>query len=87
MKLSTVYAVILEGIKPLQLVVQGSQAAEYKFEPLPVILQSLQWLFQKTIKGLEGEINGKHKHRVFPSLLQSLRAATGSLEEVMLPLL
>ena len=30
---------------------------------------------------------GKHKHRVFPSLLQSLQAATGSLEENVLPLL
>ena len=30
---------------------------------------------------------GEHKHRVFPSLLQSLWAATGSLEENMLPLL
>ena len=29
----------------------------------------------------------KHKQRVFPSLLQSLRAVTGSLEENMLPLL
>ena len=65
-------------------------------------------LFQKTIEGLEGKINGqalgaallhgcvcacpsgrtgKHKHRAFPSLWQSLRAATGSLEENMLLLL
>ena len=30
---------------------------------------------------------GKHKHRVFASLLQLLQAATGLLEENMLPLL
>ena len=30
---------------------------------------------------------GEHNHRAFPSLLQSLWAATGSLEENMLPLL
>ena len=30
---------------------------------------------------------GEHKHRAFPSRRQSLRAATGSLEENMLPLL
>ena len=30
---------------------------------------------------------GEHKHRAFPSRQQSLRAATGSLEENMLPLL
>ena len=30
---------------------------------------------------------GKHKHRVFPSLQQSLLVATGSLEENVLPLL
>ena len=29
----------------------------------------------------------EHKHRVFPSLWQSLLAATGSLEENVLPLL
>ena len=102
---------ILEAIKPLQLV---SQAAEFKFEskfeskfePLPVIWQSLRRLFQKTIEGLEGKINGQalgaalrhgwrrspgrtgeHKHRAFPSRQQSLRAATGLLEENMLPLL
>ena len=30
---------------------------------------------------------GEHKHRAFPSRQQSLLAATGSLEENMLPLL
>ena len=39
------------------------QAAEFKFESkfetLPVICQSLQRLFQKVIKGLEGKINGQ----------------------------
>ena len=30
---------------------------------------------------------GEHKHRAFPSRLQSLLAAAGSLEENMLPLL
>ena len=30
---------------------------------------------------------GEHKQRAFPSLLQSLQAATGSLEENMLPIL
>ena len=58
-KLHTVYAVILEAIKPLQLV---GQVAEFKFgskfEPLLVIWQSLQRLFQKVIdsEGLEGKI-------------------------------
>ena len=67
------------------------------------VLQSLRRLFQKVIEGLGGKINGQamgplsdsacagrtgeHKHRAFPSLGQSLRAATGSLEENMLPLL
>ena len=47
-------------IKPLQLV---GQVAEFKFEskfdPLPVIWQSLRRLFQKDIEGLEGKINGQ----------------------------
>ena len=30
---------------------------------------------------------GKHKHRVFPCLLQSLQAVTASLQEKVLPLL
>ena len=58
-KLHTVYAVISEAMKPLQLV---GHAAEFKFEsklePLLVILQSLRRLFQKVIKGLESKING-----------------------------
>ena len=49
---------ILEAIKPLQLI---GQAAEFEYEskcePLPVIWRSLQRLFQKVIKGLEGKIN------------------------------
>ena len=32
---------------------------ESKFEPLPVIWQSLQRLFQKVIEGLEGKIKGQ----------------------------
>ena len=60
-KFHTVNAVILGVIKPPQLV---GQAAEFKFEstsrfePLPVIWQSLQRLFQKkVIKGSEGKIS------------------------------
>ena len=53
---------LLEAINPFQLV--GQVAAwefkfESKFKPLPVIWQSLQMLFQKVIKGLEGKINGQ----------------------------
>ena len=60
MKLHTVYAVISEAIKPLQLVGQAAQFKfESKFEPLQVIWQSLQRLFQKVIEGLEGKINGQ----------------------------
>ena len=104
MKLHTVYAVISEAIKPLQLVGQAAEFKfESKFEPLPVIWQSLQRLFQKVIEGLEGKINcqalgaalllclhgldWQHKHKEFPSQLQSLLAVTGSLEENMLLLL
>ena len=54
------HAVISEAIKPSQLV---GHAAQFKFEskvePLPVIWQSLQRLFQKVIEGLEGKINGQ----------------------------
>ena len=87
---------ISDAIKPLQLVGQAAVFKfESKFEHLLVIWQSLLRLFPKVIEGLEGKINGQplgaalrqHKHRVFPSLQQSLRAATGSLEENMLPLL
>ena len=46
---------ILEAIKPLQLVGQAAEFKfESKFEPLQVIWQSLQGLFQKVI---EGKIN------------------------------
>ena len=51
---------ISEAIKPLQLVGQVAEFKfESKFEPLPVIWQSLRRLFQKTIEGLEGKINGQ----------------------------
>ena len=51
---------ISEAIKPLQLVGQAAEFKfESKFEPLPVIWQSLQRLFQKVIEGLEGKINGQ----------------------------
>ena len=50
--LNTVYAVISEAIKPLQLI---GQVAQFnfgsKFEPLQVIWQSLRRLFQKVIEG------------------------------------
>ena len=59
-KLHTVYAVIQEAIKALQLIGHVTefkfQQVESKFEPLPVIWQSLLRLFQKVIKGLEGKI-------------------------------
>ena len=49
---------ISDAIKPLQLVGQAAEFKfESKFEPLPVIWQSLQSLFQKLIEGLEGQIN------------------------------
>ena len=48
------------GIKPLPLVGQVAKFKfESKFEPLPVIWQSLRRLFQKVIEGLEGKINGQ----------------------------
>ena len=59
-ELIVLYAVISEAKKPLQLVGQVSEFKfESKFEPLPVIWQSLSRLsvFQKVIKGLEGKIN------------------------------
>ena len=60
MKLHTIYAVILQAIKSLQLVGQAADFRfESKFEPLPVIGQSFQRLFQKIIEGLEGKINGQ----------------------------
>ena len=51
---------ISEAIKPLQLVGQAAQFKfESKFEPLQVIWQSLQRLFQKEIKGLDCKINSQ----------------------------
>ena len=51
---------ILEAIKPLQLVGQVANFKfESKFDPLPVIWQSLQGLFQKVIENLEDKINGQ----------------------------
>ena len=56
----SVYAVISEATKPLELVGQAAEfKLESKFEPLPVIWQSLRRLFQKVIEGLEGKINGQ----------------------------
>ena len=60
MKLHTIYAVILEAIKALQLVGQAAEFKfESKFEPLPVIWQSLRRLFQKIIEVLEGKIKSQ----------------------------
>ena len=62
MKLHTICAVISEAIKPLQPVGQEAQFKfESKFEPLPVIWQSLRSmrLFQKIIEDLEFKINGQ----------------------------
>ena len=57
-KLHTVCAVISEAIKLLQLCGQVAEFKfESKFEPLPVIWESLRRLFQKVIEGLEGKIN------------------------------
>ena len=51
---------VSEEIKLLQLVGQAAEFKfESKFEPLPVIWQSLRRLFQKVIEGLEGKINGQ----------------------------
>ena len=64
---------ILEAIIPLQLVGQAVAAVQYKFEskfePLPVIWQSLQRLFQKLIEGLEGKINGQALRAALPLCL------------------
>ena len=51
---------VSEEIKTLQLVGQAAEFKfESKFEPLPVIWESLRRLFQKVIEGLEGKINGQ----------------------------
>ena len=61
LKLHTVYAVISEAIKPLKLVGQVAEFKfESKFEPLPVIWQSLWRLFQKIIEGLGEKSTAKH---------------------------
>ena len=76
---------------------------EYKLEPGPVIWPSLpkatpednQGFDSKSMAKLLGPRSGtvcagrtgEHKHRAIPSRLQSLRAATGSLEQKLLPLL
>ena len=59
-KLHTVYAVISEAIKPVQLVGQATEFKfESKFKPLLVIWQSLRRLFQKIIEGFDCKINGQ----------------------------
>ena len=66
---------ILEAIKPLKLVGQAAQFKfESKLEPLPVIWQSLQRLFQKVIEGLEVEINSQ---ALGAALLLCLRGSDG----------
>ena len=79
-----IYAAISEATNPLQLVGQEAEFKfKLKFEPLPVIWQSLRRLLQKVIKGLcakstvkrLGQLSssacagrtGEHKHRAFPS--------------------
>ena len=75
LKLHTVYAVISEAKKPLQLVGQVSEFKfESKFEPLPVIWRSLRRLFQNIIEDLEGKINGQ---ALGASLLLCLRGSDG----------
>ena len=88
---------ISEAIKPLQLVVQVLEFKfESKFEPLPVIWQSLKRLFQKVIEGLEGKINGQALGAALQLCLrgsdwraqsQGISESAGALEENMLPLL
>ena len=77
----------------------GRVQVESKFEPLPVIWQIVAFSPKAVPEGNRrfrgqnqrpsswGSSPGEHKHRTFPSWRQSLRAATGSLEENMLPLL
>ena len=66
---------MLEAIKTLQLVAQAADFKfESKFEPMPVIWQSLQRLFQKVIEGLEGKIKGQGFGAV---LLLCLRVSDG----------
>ena len=61
-KIQTPHSLLLRfrSDKPLQLVGQAAEFKfESKFEPLPVIWQSLRRLFQKVIEGLKGKINGQ----------------------------
>ena len=95
------YFGVSEQIKPLQPIGQAAEFKfESKFEPLPVIWQSLPKAVPEDNRRFRGQNQwpsswgrapagrtGEHKHRAFPSLRQSLRAATGSLEENVLPLL
>ena len=64
--------------------------------PVPVVWQSLQKTIRDKLVGQRSGTawaaswagrTGEHKHRTFPSRWQSLRAATCSLEESILPLL
>ena len=80
-KLQKVYAVISEAIKPLQLVGQVAEFKfESKFEPLPVIWQSLLRLFQKVIKGLEGKINGQALGAALLALVGQASTNTGQFQ-------
>ena len=80
MKLHTVYAVISEVIKPLQLELVGQAAFKFesKFEPLPVIWRSLRRLFQKRIEGSEGEITGQALGAALLLCLRVGRASTNT---------
>ena len=78
MKLHTVYFGASEQIKPLQPVDQAAEFKfESKFEPLPVIWQSLRRLFQKVIEGLEGKINGQ---ALGAALLLCMRGSDGQAQ-------
>ena len=92
------YFGVSEQIKPLQSI---GQAAEFKFEsklePLQFIWQSLPKAVPEDNRRFRGQKalgaalrhcwRRSDKHRAFPSRRQSLQAATGSLEENVLPLL
>ena len=65
----------IKPIKPLQLVGQVvGFKYESKFEPLPVIWQSLRRLHSKIIEGLDGKINGQ---ALGAALLLCLRRSDG----------
>ena len=60
---------LLEAIKPLQIVGQAAQFKfESRFEPLPVIRQSLQRLFQKVIEGLTKDDRAKSMAKLLGQL-------------------